>query len=80
MKKKFKDIEIGEYFGCYGNEFSFYHYPAWLVAVKQDKDIAAEVDIRRNIGIRFDMKETDEVEYYGPWENVDLNRIELEIS
>lgn len=57
MKKvKFKDLEIGDKFSCWGDTHLNYNYPAWCKCIKIDHHTAQEIN-----GIRFLISESDEV-------------------
>lgn len=53
---KFKDLEIGDYFKCYGDIHLNYNYPKICKCIKIDNKRGKECD-----GIIFHMNENDEV-------------------
>ena len=41
---KFKDLQIGDKFGCWGDECLNYNYPEWCECIKHDETTGGEVD------------------------------------
>lgn len=52
----FKDLKIGDEFGCYGDIHLNYNYPKWCECIKASESMAEEIN-----GISFLMSGNDEV-------------------
>ena len=53
---QFKDLKIGDSFGCWGDTHINYNYPKWCECVKTNEDTAQEID-----GISFLIHRGDDV-------------------
>ena len=54
---KFKDLEIGDKFGCWGDVYLNYQSPYWCICIKISDNQAEEID-----GIEFYMNLFDDVQ------------------
>jgi hypothetical protein len=62
-KKHFKDILIGEYFGCWANDYT-YDSQTWLICRKDSQSTAVEIMKDGIEGKRFVIDQLDELIIY----------------
>ena len=71
-KKYFKDICIGEHFGCWGDICSNHNSQVWMICRKDSNDSGVELNQDGSDGQVFLMNEHDEVATYSDSEILEL--------
>lgn len=61
-------MEIGDFFGCWGDEFCGFDRPLWLVCKKVDYQSGSILNEKGEEGMRFHVFETDSLKAYSSWE------------